>query len=265
MVPISPYKWAVHPGSPLAYAPWFVVAGALAFFWSRRATWGRHVLLGCGFFLLNLLPFLGLNSVTYMGYTWVMDHFLYIPIIGLIGLVIAALGDLEDRFFIRAKSWLAGFIAVIFAALALESESVAAVFIGPETLWTCILAHNPDSWLAHNNLGDVYLATGRTPAAITEFQQALALNPYSVDAHTNLGFAYELTHRPKEALEEYEATLQINPHYGITQFHLGHLLETTGDIPGAISHYQEALRINPRDEGSREGLARLQNRKPGAE
>jgi tetratricopeptide (TPR) repeat protein len=160
---------------------------------------------------------------------------------------------------------LAGLIAIVFTALALESETLAEAFIGPEMLWTCILARNPDSWLAHNNLGDVYLETGRNSGAIVEFQQALALNPYSVDALTNLGFAYELTQQPQKARAQYEATLRINPNYGITQFHLGHLLETTGDIPGAISHYQQALRINPKDTGSREGLERLQKRNPGTE
>jgi tetratricopeptide (TPR) repeat protein len=105
------------------------------------------------------------------------------------------------------------------------------------------------------------METDRIPAAIAQFQKALALRPNSVDARTNLGFAYELTNRSQDALEQYEETLRINPNYGITQFHMGQLLEKMGQIPGAISHYQQALLINPADIGSRDALNRLKNGK----
>jgi hypothetical protein len=272
MVPISPHQWAVHPESPLAYTPWLVLAAALTYFWLRRGTWGRHALLGLGFFLLNLLPFLGLNSVTYMGYTWVMDHFLYLPMIGLVGLTIAALGAIDKRLSVSAHRLFAGEIAVIFALLALGSETYAESFAGPEALWTYLLQRNPGSWLAHNNLGvvDLELADAqKQPAlkreemeeAISQFQAALLLNPGSVDAHTDMGFAYELMNRPQDALAQYEATLKINPHYGITQFHIAHLLETQGQVPEAISHYQEALLDNPNNDAAREALERLKNGK----
>ena len=273
MVPISPYQWAVHPESPLAYAPWLAFASALILFWFRRATWGRHALLGVGFFVLNLLPFIGLNSVTYMGYTWVMDHFVYLPMIGLVGLAIAAVGAIDARLTPRVRPFFAMTLAVLFGLLALGSETYAESFVGPEALWSYILEHNPDSWLAQNNLGVVYLEIAdaeKAPAqkqedmdqAILQFLTALRINPGSVDAHTDLGFAYELTNRPQDALAQYEATLRINPHYGITQFHIAHLLETQGQISEAISHYQEALLDNPNNGAAREALERLKNGKP---
>jgi len=273
LVPISPYQWPIHPESPLAYLPWLVFAAALMLFWLRRATWGRHALLCVGFFALNLLPFLGLNSVTYMGYTWVMDHYLYLPIIGLLGLVVAGLGAIEGRLSPRMQPFFAVVLAVVFALLALESETYAENFAGPEALWTCVLERNPNSWLARNNLGVVYLELAdaeKDPAlkrqkmdrAIAQFQAALQIKPDSVDAHTDLGFAYELIGNPDGALTQYEATLRINPHYGITQFHIAHLLETMGRIPEAVSHYQEALLDNPNNDAARAALERLKNGKP---
>jgi tetratricopeptide (TPR) repeat protein len=160
-------------------------------------------------------------------------------------------------------------VAVVFALLAGESESLAAQFAGPEALWSYVLAHNPSSWLAHNNLGDVWLAEASVEAdpaqkqrlmarAIAEFQDALAYNPISVDALTNLGFAYELNQQPQMAMDQYQAELRVNPRYAITQFHLAHLLESLGRAPEAIEHYQQALRINPQDRLSRDALKRLQ-------
>ena len=275
MVPISPHQWDVHPESPLAYTPWLALAAMLALFWQRRAGWGRDALLGVGFFLLNLLPFIGLNSVTYMGYTWVMDHFLYLPMIGLIGLAIAAFDSIESRLSVRARPWLAVSAAVAFALLALESETYAECFVGPEALWTYTITRNPSSWLAHNNLGVVHLelaGIAKDPKvkqaeiekALPEFNTALSLNSGSVDAHTNLGFAYEMEGRLQDAMQQYEDTLQINPNFGNAQYHLGHLLEQMGQIPEAILHYEQAVLINPRNDDARAALDRLQKRKPGS-
>src|ERR1019366_4439778 len=55
---------------------------------ARRSGWGRHALLGFGFFLLNLLPALGFARMTFMNISWVADHFVYLPMIGMIGLFV---------------------------------------------------------------------------------------------------------------------------------------------------------------------------------
>jgi tetratricopeptide (TPR) repeat protein len=264
LVPISPYQWPVHPESPLSFTPWLILAAALALFWSRRATWGRHALLGAGFFLIGLVPFIGLHSVTYMGFTWVMNHFLYLPMIGLVGLAVAAIDRMEARLSPRACRWLGALAGIALGLLAVESESSAGQFVGQQELWGYVVAHNPSSWLAHNNLGDVYMETSRTADAIGQFEEALRDKPDSVDAHTNLGFAYELTGHPQQAREQYEATLRLNPHYALAHAHLAHLLEQAGDIPEALAHYREAVAANPQDDVSRAALARLQNGKAAA-
>jgi hypothetical protein len=83
------------PPSLLQFLPWPVFGMILYICWNKRDSWGRHALLGLGFFVLNLLPFVGFTLASFMSATWVMDHFLYLPVIGLIGLVIAALDHLE--------------------------------------------------------------------------------------------------------------------------------------------------------------------------
>jgi len=37
--------------------------GVICGLWTQRENWGRHVLLGFGFFLINLAPFIGFISV----------------------------------------------------------------------------------------------------------------------------------------------------------------------------------------------------------
>ena len=250
-------KWEIDPDSLMSYLPWLVIVGVICFLWNRRKTWGRHALLGLGFFLINLLPFVGLNSVSYMNFTWVMDHFLYIPLIGVIGLAIAALGQIDMRLPASRRGVLHGIIAVVLALLAWESQSYAKVFAGPEKLWAHTIDHNPTCWLAYNNLGDVMLETGRIPEAIELYGKALRFNPGMVEAHTNLGFAYFQSDRIPDAIAQYELALQANPHFYLAHLHLGNALARMGRVPEAINQYQEALQTNPYNDEVRNKLAEL--------
>jgi protein O-mannosyl-transferase len=256
MLPIYP-KWPVDPHSPISFLPWPVLGGVICWFWSKRASWGRHALLGVGFFLINLLPFIGFNSVTYMGFTWVMDHFLYLPLIGLIGLAIAALEQVEGRISDDRRPWLAGMTAVVLALLAWESHGYAGIFIGPEKLWTYTVERNPTSWLAHNNLGNVMLETGRVPEAIQEYGKALQFNPHSVEAHNNLGLALNQEGRTSEAIDNYELALKDNPHFGLALSNLGNVLARMGRVREAIANYEQALLVDPHNSDARANLTKL--------
>jgi hypothetical protein len=251
-------QWPIEPGAITSYLPWVVLVITLAWLWSRRATWGRHVLLGLGYFLITLAPFVGFISVSYMRFTWVMDHFLYLPMIGLIGLAIAALGDIQDRLPKRWQPALAGATAVVLAILALGSHQYAETFDGPEALWSYTVAHNPGAFLAHNNLGNVLLETGRAPGAIAEYEKAIELNPGMPEAQNNLGFALEESGRMPEAIGHFEQAVQLNPHFYIAQLNLADALAQTGQAQEAIKHYQAELELDPQNQHAREAMARLE-------
>jgi tetratricopeptide (TPR) repeat protein len=256
MMPIYP-RWPVDPAKLISFLPWLVLAGAFYWLWSKRARWGRHVLLGLGFFAINLLPFIGFTSVSFMGFAWVMDHFLYIPMIGLIGLTIAALENIEGRISRPMRYGLAGMTAAALALLALESEVYAGMFVGPEKLWTYTVERNPTAWLAYNNLGNAYFETGRVPEAIEAYEKALQLNPSMTEANNNLGLALYHQGRIPEAIEHYEQALKYNPHFALAHSNLANALSGTGRVPEAIDHYEQALLVNPHDQDALANLARL--------
>ena len=244
LLPVYP-RWLVEPPSPIQFLPWLAVGVVLGWCWTRRATWGRHALFGFGFFLLNLAPVLGLIPMAYQYYAWVADHFIYLPLIGLVGLAAAGAGTLLERL---AQPWrsyaVAGGLALV-SLLAFASHRYAANFRSEEALWIYTLERNPQAWVAHNNLGNVLLQNGHLPEATTHFEQAIRLNPGYAEPHNNLGNALYRLGRTPEAIGHFEQALRLNADFAEAHANLGNCLVQVGRVPEAIGHYRQALRINP--------------------
>jgi Flp pilus assembly protein TadD len=274
-------QWQVDPSSPLQFLPWPILAGLLVLLWQMRSTWGRHALLGLGFFLIFLGPFVGFKPASYMHFTWVMDHFLYIPLIGLIGLSVAAIGSIEERLPASARPIVTGAITAVVALLAFEANGYAVAYSNEATLWGYTVEHNPDDWMAqdnlakallllhrpeeaaphfeasiqlrpdraqtHLNLGDALVQMGRIPEGIAEFDQALRLSPTDPAIHNQKGVALLQAGRIPEALAQFEQAVKLRPTYVIALDNLGTALAQSGRLPEALDRFAAALKIVPDD------------------
>ncbi|MCE0483588.1 MAG: hypothetical protein LV479_05045 [Methylacidiphilales bacterium] len=128
-------RWNLHPPSLLRIATLPLVAVMLVALWAGRKTWGRHALLGIGFFLINLFPIIGLMQMNWMNVSWVADHLAYIPIIGLIGLVVAGV-EQASRMRPGCRPILVAAIVAVIIPLALKSHWYAGQFVDLKTLRT---------------------------------------------------------------------------------------------------------------------------------
>ena len=244
LLPIYP-KWPVEPLSPFLVFSWLILLGVVAWCWSRRSAWGGNALLGLGFFLINLFPFMGFTPAPYMSFTWVMNHILYIPIIGLIGLFVAACDQVETRLSRSVRSIFIGALAVLLTLLVLQSRSYAKNYLSQETLWSYELKSNPGSEVAHNNLGFAYLGSGRFPQAIEQFNAALRINPNYAFAHNSLGNALFMTGHADEAMAHYQEALRIDPKYPEAHNGIANILLQSGKLDEAKAECEAALKFNP--------------------
>jgi tetratricopeptide (TPR) repeat protein len=245
MMPIYP-QWTIDPPSPGQFLPWPILAGMSYWFWTKRRTWGRHALLALGFFIVMLLPFIGVIAASYMTFTWVMDHFLYIPIIALIALATAGLGQIQDRVPKTVSAGGMAVVALLLVFLAVESRSYARMFTNPETFWSYALQRNPEAWPAHNNLGNGLLANGRNAEAIEQYELSLRVKPGYYDAHYNLGNAFYQTGRTEEAIEQLQTAIRIDPHFAEAHFNLGNALLRQRRVAEAADQFRQAAQISPR-------------------
>jgi tetratricopeptide (TPR) repeat protein len=238
-------RWNVDPPDALQFLPWVVLAIVFYGLWTRRHAWGRHVVLGFGFFLLNLAPFAGFIGNSFMRFTWVMDHFLYLPLIGLIGLVVAAFGQIYPRLSAHLRPFALALTALGVILLAVECHAYARVFRNQETLWTYTTRRYPGAWLAWADLGNVQSEGGRNPEAIDSFRRSLLIKPDEANTHYNLGFALMQSGQTQAAEDQYLEALRLDPNHASTHLNLGNILIRTGRLPDAMEQFAEAVRSDP--------------------
>jgi tetratricopeptide (TPR) repeat protein len=180
-----------------------------------------------------------------MSYAWVMDHFLYLPILGLVGLAVAGVGVVADRLSGLPRRALLAVGVGILVSLGMESHGDAKLYRNQEALWTHTLRYNPNSDVAHNNLGLVYLGRNEYPRAIVEFEAALRVQPDYAYAHNGLGNAFVLTGRDGDAQAEYIEALRDDPDYAEAHNGLANVLMKSGDLSDARREVDRALELKP--------------------
>jgi tetratricopeptide (TPR) repeat protein len=302
LLPIYP-RWEVDPPKVWQFLAWPVIAAAAAWLWANRGTadrpgWGRHALFGLGFFLLMVLPVLGFVTISYMRITWVADHFIYLPMIG----VIALLGAAATRWYERSKPSAQPLIlaggAILLATCGLLAFRYANAWASEDALWTHTLKTNHNAWQAHNRLGAKKFSRGDIEGGFYHFTQSTRLRPDLGETHNNLGSALSAKGRLDEAIKEFALACQLTPHVPAMRvnlanalFHSGRFVEASdaflfllekepnnaahfnnyavalyrqGKKDEAIRQFRKALEINPALKDAREGLAAALGEQPAA-
>lgn len=238
-------KWAVNPPTPLQFLPWLVLVGVVYYLWTKRQNWGRHALLGLGFFLLFLAPFLGFTLISYMHFTWVMVHYLYIPIIGLIGVAIAGVEQADELVSKSAHLFGIGVAVAVMTVLAWGSHEYAKLYVNSESLWTYTIQHNLGAWTARSNLGIALAQADRLSEAMEQFKQALKIEPDNADVNYNLGLALARTGHLSEAMERFDQVVRIYPEYPSVYLPRGKIKLMVGDLAGAKADFDRAIQLAP--------------------
>lgn len=138
------------------------------------------------------------------------------------------------------------------------------MFVNDRTLWQATLLRNPDSWMAHVNLGNYLAEAGDVDGAITHYRRALEINPNHWDAHISLGTALAQEGDIDGAITQYQEALRINPDAGVAHVDLGIVLLQKGWAPEAIAQFQRELQIEPDDTKAIKYLAWLLATSPNA-
>ncbi len=236
-------RWEPDPGQWWRWLYPTTALGALFALWLARGRIGRGPATALFFYVGTLFPVLGFMNAYGMRYSYVWDHWVYLPALGIIALAAAGVVRAAER--LGQQRLVHAFALVVLPALGLLTWRQSRMYTDTDTLWQTTLARNPDCWLAHNNRGVALAAAGRFDEAIENFRKAIRNNPNYVEAPDNLGVALAAMGRLDEAIENYHQAIQINPNYAEALNDLGLALTEKGQFDEAIENYHKAIQINP--------------------
>jgi len=246
-------RWQLDIQDPIQWS-WVLAAAAVGLlFWWKRQAWGRGPFVGLAFFSVSLSPALGFFNVYPMRFSFVADHFQYLASIGIIALVIgSAVGGFDrwiksdpqrkDRHLEWIKPALGSLVLLILATLTWKQ---GLIYRDAETLWKDTIDKNPNSWLAHNNLGTIYGGQGRLKEAVQEYLAVLKIQPDQAETHHSLGTAYYSQGRLEEAIGEYLTVIKLAPGNITAHYNLGTVYSLQGRLEEAVQQFLIVLKLQP--------------------
>jgi tetratricopeptide (TPR) repeat protein len=234
-------RWKLDADSLLSLMPLAGAASVGFMIWRYRTRpWAPAAAFGLGYFLIALLPVLGLFDIYYFRYSFVADHFQYLAGPGVLALATAGCFELLQNHAAR-RSLFTGAL-IVLAAISWRHTSV---FRDNETLWRDTMRRNPQAAIAYNNLGAVLNSKKQYEAALGYLREALRLRPGTWEPHDNMAIALTGLGRYDEALFHLQQALQIRPDFANSHYRLAVLYQKMNHLDDAARQYQLAVRFHP--------------------
>jgi protein O-mannosyl-transferase len=247
LVPIYP-RWNVTahiPAFSALLATFLTVIAAIAYFWRKIDKW---ILWGILFFAINLVLVSGLIPFGYMSHSFVADHFLYLPMVGVALIIARGLEKLFNKFGVDSTSGKLLMVALYVWVAVLGVASVRQTWLwrNPLSMWEATLKANPNSFAANNNLGLLLMTRGDYDRAFTLFKRASELAPGLDVPYFNMGDVSRLTGDTAQAKKMYAKTIQINPGHIEAIVSLAEIVWKEGKRNKAIEFLKKFIKRNPR-------------------
>jgi len=249
-------RWQVSGADLGEYLYPAAVVALVAVLWLIRQR-TRGPLAAALFFLGSLFPVSGFFNLYAFIYSYVADHWQYLPSIGIIVLAAAGLENVDAPFCrVRTRQNGASTLGrvspvlnlALFAVLGILTFRQSGMYNDIETFYRRTLAKNPACWMAHTNLAIILASSGRPAEAIDHYEQALQLNPDRPEViHNDLGHVLLGSGRVPEAVDQFEEALRFNDGYFQAHFNLGTVFFRMRRFDDAIIQFDGALRTNGND------------------
>lgn len=248
LAPIYP-KWEIIQSPGLFAIPLVLVtiAGIAIIYFRHRIH--RLILFGVVFFLVNLAPVSGLAPFGYMQFSYVADHFMYFPIIGLAIIVSVLVGALfswaalDDSKALRTMALIA--VYGWLGALAIASVNQTQVWKTPASVWEATLEVNPKAMPAIHNYAQVYIDSKEYDKALVLLARARELAPRFFKVYRSMGWVYFLKGEYDKALIYFNKSAKINPGDAMSHKLAANAMERLKGYESAVARLKEGLEQNP--------------------
>jgi tetratricopeptide (TPR) repeat protein len=249
-------RWEVDPGQGWQWLFPLGAVGLLVGLWSIRGR-SRGPLAGYLLFVGSLVPTIGFFNVYAFKFSYVADHWNYLPSLALA--VMAAWGMVwllgragstsrpgsKSAAGSSSQPHLRILASLVLVILGVHTWRQTAPYRDIETFYREGLRRNPDSWMMHQNLGVLLVQANRMEEAIPHFLRELELRPNEAEAENNLGAALAKLGREAEALRHFERAVQLKPTYAEAWLNVGIARRDQGRTAEAVAALEECIRLQP--------------------
>ena len=265
-------RWDFHGAGALQFLWPIGVLAMIAALWAIRAR-TRAPLAALLFFLGSLFPVCGFFNLYAFIYSYVADHWQYLPCIGIISLAalgwekaigspgIATPGPSAKRpppppnhqLLITNYSFQRIVPLVVICALAILTYRQSGMYRDIETFYRRTIERNPDCWMAENNLGVTLENEGRLDEAYLHYNRVLRIQP-DARAHYNMGVILRRQGRKEGAVAQFEESLRLDSTSADAHNNLGSTLGELGRTRDAVAQFRLAAAIEPDSAKIRQNL-----------
>jgi tetratricopeptide (TPR) repeat protein len=203
----------------------------------QRSPWVLVGLVWLGGTLIPVSGIVPINGILY-------EHWLYLPIIGLMLIGYGLFGQLAKKYLKRQwLLWVLGIVVTIYVGLTIRQNYIWG---DPIRFYEYTLTYSQSARL-HNNLAMSYSEVKRIDEAIVQYQKSLELSNVYPQPYHNLGNAYFEKGEFKKAEESYKQALQLDPTFFFTYPKIINLYITTGELAKSIPYLDKMVQIDPQN------------------
>jgi hypothetical protein len=229
------YDWRAASSLAQAAVPGALIAGLLAA--TLWGLWRRSpaAFAGAWFFLI-LAPS---SSVIPVVTEVAAEHRMYLPVAGVIALVVLGLDGLWRRM-PRVSLVAAAGVVLLFGRMTYARN---ADYQDYDRIWSATIADRPHNARARNNYATSLLMKGRYAEAEPHLRVAVDENASFAEAEANLGVALSAQGRLDEGAAHLRRAIEIQPDYVSAHRNLGETYAMQNRLRDAAAEYEKALAI----------------------
>jgi len=248
---ISYPRWNIDATDVWQYAWPVSFAAVMAAGWLLRKRTGRGIPAAIIFFPAMLFPMLGFFSLYTFVYTFVADHYQYMASIGPIAIAAGITATVYRRSGENAKFIIVSAAGILLITLGVLTWRQCGIYKNSDTLWADTLNKNPDSWLAHGQIGESLFRQGKFDEALIHLDRQLELASYLKNIHPMAysdvyyckGLIFSAKGNLQEAAEQFKLSLEIDDRSATVHYLLADILIKQGKIDEATIHLQRGLEV----------------------
>jgi tetratricopeptide (TPR) repeat protein len=198
-----------------------------------------YLFAGWLWYAITIVPVIGIIQV---GNQAMADRYTYLPLIG-IAVMLAWGVSLLIKNENVSKIFLFPAAIAFLAILSVLTWQQCGYWKNSDTLFNHALLVTKNNYLAHNNLGLVLFAEGKTTEAIVHYNEAIRIMPDHVLIYNNRGAAYTKLGQYQLAIEDFSKAIRLEPDYADSYIKRGAVYLKQGHKESSCYDAQKACEL----------------------